>query len=189
MPNDTSWLRGQKSTAPNGHIAAAHAARLAEWVLDQLSPIAISASGYRLTSISRGDFIMRDLSIALVLLAFFIADQAFAQCAPKPGAPPNWCMPHTVMPRPMGPQGAVPTSPNSAPRFRIMPGRVPSIPSISTGSGSYGQQLSEAQRRIYRYTCEINDDEDDAGDVCDVYSRYPYYGKRCRCHGERGTIR
>lgn len=81
--------------------------------------------------------------------------------------------------------GASPTAPSANNDPQPSPGYTPAPP---RPPGYYDPQSNYAQQ-TYRYTCEINDEEDDAGDLCDVYSRYPAQrGDRCRCDGERGTI-
>jgi hypothetical protein len=85
----------------------------------------------------------------------------------------------------------------------VPPGQGYGVPS---SSGNYGaapsreysyqgapartyDQYSSQPSSAYRYTCEIDDDEDDAGDVCDVYRRSPVRrGSGCSCSGQSGTI-
>ncbi len=61
----------------------------------------------------------------------------------------------------------------------------------SGSSGSYSESRSSdsGSERRYRYKCEINDDQDDAGGVCNYYSgSRREAGDKCKCSGQRGTV-
>jgi hypothetical protein len=63
------------------------------------------------------------------------------------------------------------------------------VPYSGPGNARYSNSNSDSERR-YRYKCEINDNQDDAGGLCNYYTdSRREAGDNCKCSGQRGTIR
>jgi hypothetical protein len=153
------------------------------------------------------------LAILLASLTFLTVGPqvAYAQCALRPGMPPNWCFksqkravpPGNLNPYTTTPGYNMPSTPNGysnnygpAGTNYTPPDRNYGPSANSPGNNSYRGSPSDPSSdssyyasRQFRYQCEIDSGSDYDGNVCAYLTNQRMYsGDGCSCQGLGGSI-